>query len=63
MHEGRHVGEAWRRDVARFVVSILAFACVATAIASCGDEDLIFPGELPTATSRPEPTDTPDAEA
>jgi len=62
MDDGGHFEGTWRRDVVSFTISLLAFACVATAIASCGDEDLIFPGEVPVPTSRPEPTDTPDDE-
>ena len=47
------------RDGYAFVAAILVLACLLAALSSCGDEDLIFPGEIPfTPTS--EPTDTPD---
>ncbi len=51
-----------RLQLRALVLSLLAFLCVVTAVASCGDEDdLIFPGDIPfTATSVN--TATPDDE-
>jgi hypothetical protein len=50
-----------RSEVAALVAALLLLLGVALGTVSCGDDDLIFPGEIPfTATSAPEATDTPD---
>lgn len=41
------------------LLATVAFLGVVIAIASCGDEDLVFPGDIPS-TATPENTATPD---
>jgi hypothetical protein len=47
------------KNVAAFLVALFVLLSILIAVASCGDEDLILPGQIPfTPTS--EATDTPD---
>jgi len=48
------------RLIALFL-ALVAFLGVAVAISACGDDDLIFPGDIPF-TATPESTSTPDNE-
>ena len=51
-----------RSEVAALVAALLVLLGVALGTVSCGDDDLIFPGEIPfTPTeAEAEATDTPD---
>lgn len=50
------------RNLLAFVAAFLVFVCLLVALSSCGNDDLIFPGDIPfTPTS--EPTDTPEPDA
>ncbi len=45
------------RNFVNLVAALLAFLCIALFLGSCGNDDLIFPGDVP-ATSTPAPTAT-----
>jgi hypothetical protein len=47
------------KNVAAFLIALFVLLSILIAVASCGDEDLFLPGQIPfTPTS--EATDTPD---
>lgn len=50
------------RSLRGFISLILLIVWLFAWVSACGDEDLIFPGDIPIPTAAPEPTDTPDAE-
>ena len=41
---------------------ILLIVWLSTWVSACGDEDLIFPGDIPIPTAAPEATETPEEE-
>jgi hypothetical protein len=48
-------------EVRGLIAALFVLLGVAVHMVGCGDNDLIFPGQVPfTPTSEPEPTDTPD---
>lgn len=38
---------------------VLVFVLLCTALNACGDEDLVFPGDIPIPTIVVQPTETP----
>lgn len=50
-----------RNDLASLLASLLLLSTLVVGSASCGDDDLIFPGEVPP-TSTETPTTTPTAD-
>ena len=52
-----------RSEILALFAALIVLLAVALNTISCGDDDLIFPGEVPfTPTSEPDATDTPDDE-
>jgi len=50
-----------RSRLVALLLAVIAFFGVAVAISACGNDDLIFPGDIPF-TATPESTSTPDNE-
>jgi hypothetical protein len=54
---------AWARSLRGFIGLILLLMLLLGMISACGDEDLVFPGNIPILpTAASEPTDTPTPE-
>jgi hypothetical protein len=50
------------RSLCGLISLFLLVAWLFTWVSACGDEDLIFPGDIPIPTAKPEATETPDEE-
>lgn len=62
MHEGWNPeAEALRVERLTCVAALVLLLTIIVAVASCGGDDLVFPGELYTQTATPEETATPTA--
>lgn len=48
-------------DLITLAISVVLLVTIVVGLISCGDDDLLFPGDVPfTETSEPEDTATPD---
>jgi hypothetical protein len=52
----------WTRSLRGVFGLIFLIVLLLSMVTACGNEDLVFPGNIPLPTAAPQPTDTPTPE-
>ena len=50
----------WARSVRGVIGLILLVVLLLGMVSACGEEDIVFPGNIPIPTIAPDPTETPE---